>query len=138
MTDRNWKKNTGKMPVDGDQMVAVKFLNGSSHAPNPARDLYWSLNNEIYSITHWDYAAPRPVEETSTLTAQVGGDHYRTMTIQPWEAIEAWCSPEEVAGYHKATAIGYIAREQQKGGIEDIKKAIHHLQRLVEYTETSQ
>ena len=68
----------------------------------------------------------------SVIDKQVGGSHYKDMAIQPWQAMEAWLTPEEYRGYHKGVAIGYLAREQQKAGIEDIKKAIHHLQRLVE------
>lgn len=77
----------------------------------------------------------------SAIDKQVGGSHYRDMAVQPWQAMEAWLTPEEYRGYHKGVAIAYLAREQQKGGIEDIKKAIHHLQRLVEMqddTETSE
>lgn len=70
---------------------------------------------------------------TSALGGQVGGSHYKDMSVQPWEAMEAWLTPEEYRGYHKGVAIGYIAREQQKGGLQDIEKAIHHLQRLVEF-----
>jgi hypothetical protein len=81
----------------------------------------------------------REVEQQSTtMDTQVGGDHYKTMGVQPWEAMEAWFTPEEYRGYHKGTAIGYIAREQRKGGLDDIKKAIHHLQRLVEYVEATE
>jgi len=69
---------------------------------------------------------------SSALGHQVGGDHYAAMQVQPWEAMEAWLTPEEYRGYHKGVAIGYLARERQKGGREDIRKAIHHLQRLVE------
>ena len=43
---------------------------------------------------------------------QVGGSHYRDMQIQPWAAMEAWMTPEELRGYHKATAIAYLARER--------------------------
>ena len=68
----------------------------------------------------------------SSLTRQEGGSHYKNMAVQPWEALEAWLTPEEYRGYHKGVAIGYLAREQQKGGDEDIKKAVHHLQRLIE------
>lgn len=71
-------------------------------------------------------------EDTSALTRQEGGAHYKNMAVQPWEAVEAWLTPEEYRGYHKATAIGYLARERQKGGDEDIRKAVHHLQRLLE------
>lgn len=68
----------------------------------------------------------------SALDNQVGGAHYKDMTVQPWQAMEAWLTPEEYRGYHKATAIGYIARERSKGGMQDIEKAVHHLQRLIE------
>jgi hypothetical protein len=71
----------------------------------------------------------------STLSMQVGGSHYKDMAVQPWQAMEAWLTPEEYRGYHKGVAIAYLAREQQKGGLDDIKKAIHHLQRLVEVTD---
>lgn len=68
----------------------------------------------------------------SALDTQVGGSHYKDMAIQPWQALEAWLTPEEYRGYHKGVAIAYLARERDKGGLDDIKKAIHHLQRLVE------
>jgi guanylate kinase len=41
-------------------------------------------------------------------------------------------TPEEFRGYMKGTAIAYLAREQDKGGMLDIKKAGHTLQGLVE------
>ena len=68
----------------------------------------------------------------SALDTQVGGSHYKDMAIQPWQAMEAWLTADEYRGYHKGVAIAYLARERDKGGIDDIKKAIHHLQRLVE------
>lgn len=71
-------------------------------------------------------------EPVNVLEQQVGGSHYKDMEVQPWQAMEAWLTPEEYRGYHKGVAIGYLAREQQKGGLQDIEKAIHHLQRLVE------
>lgn len=77
----------------------------------------------------------RGAEPSGTLTNQVGGSHYKDMSIQPWEAMEAWLTSDEYRGYHKAVAIAYLARERQKGGTQDIKKAIHHLQRLVEYED---
>lgn len=67
-----------------------------------------------------------------TLDMQVGGSHYKDMVIQPFEALAAWLTPEEHRGYHKGVAISYLAREQAKGGSDDIRKAIHHLQRLLE------
>ena len=68
----------------------------------------------------------------SALDSQVGGAHYKDMAVQPWQALEAWLTPEEYRGYHKGVAIAYLAREQSKGGMQDIEKAMHHLQRLIE------
>jgi hypothetical protein len=68
----------------------------------------------------------------SALDNQVGGAHYKEMAVQPWEALEAWLTPAEYRGYHKGVAISYLAREQSKGGMQDIQKAVHHLQRLIE------
>lgn len=77
-------------------------------------------------------SSPNWREPVSALDGQIGGAHYKDMQVQPWQAMEAWLTPEEYRGYHKGVAIGYLARERQKGGLQDIEKAIHHLQRLVE------
>jgi hypothetical protein len=64
---------------------------------------------------------------------QVGGDHYAKMEIQPWQAMEAWLTPEEYRGYHKGVVIAYLARELSKGKDLDIEKSAHHLNKLVDY-----
>lgn len=69
---------------------------------------------------------------------QVGGSHYHELGIQPWTAMESWSTLEELRGYHKNTAIAYLARERMKGGDEDIRKAHHHLTRLVEILDELQ
>ena len=46
--------------------------------------------------------------------------------------MRAWLTPEEFRGYMKGTAIAYLARDQDKGGDLDVKKAAHTLQGLVE------
>jgi hypothetical protein len=63
---------------------------------------------------------------------QIDGSHYHELGLQPWTAMEAWGTAEELRGYHKFTALAYLAREHLKGGNADIRKAHHHLTRLVE------
>lgn len=64
---------------------------------------------------------------------QVGGDHYMTMGVQPWTAMECWMSPEEFKGFLRGNAIKYVARAGSKTRYaEDIKKAIHYLEKLAE------
>ena len=76
-------------------------------------------------------------EALSALDIQEGGDHYKKLgAYQPWEVLRRWLTPEEFRGYMKGTAIAYLAREQDKGGMLDIKKAGHTLQGLVELLES--
>jgi hypothetical protein len=51
-----------------------------------------------------------------SLEKQVGGKHYKSMKIQPAEG----------------NAIKYICRHSNKGKAEDIKKAIHYLEMILE------
>ena len=58
---------------------------------------------------------------------QVGGDHYKAKSIQPWEVIE-----RNNMGFFDGNALKYIMRYKEKGGVEDLKKAIHYLEKLIE------
>jgi hypothetical protein len=59
---------------------------------------------------------------------QVAGDHYKKYGgLQPWDVITAWG-----LGYLDGTALKYIARWRDKGGIDDIRKAIHFLEKFIE------
>lgn len=59
---------------------------------------------------------------------QVGGDHYKNMPIQPMRY-----SMENRLNACQHTAIKYITRYKHKGGIEDLRKAIHTLEMLIEF-----
>jgi hypothetical protein len=63
---------------------------------------------------------------------QVGGNHYCSKAIQPWDAMEAWMTPEQFRGFLRGNAIKYLARCDDKGGMEDIRKADHYLNKLLE------
>ena len=59
---------------------------------------------------------------------QVGGDHYTRLEIQPWEAMQAWMTPEEFRGFLKGNVIKYLART--KNPKDDLLKAQHYLEKL--------
>lgn len=62
---------------------------------------------------------------------QIAGEHYKKYgDLQPWDVILKWN-----LGYLEGTALKYIARWRDKGGLDDIRKAIHFLEKLLE-TET--
>ena len=62
-----------------------------------------------------------------SLEKQVGGKHYRNMKIQPAEFIN-----ENKLLFAEGNAIKYICRHAIKGKEEDVKKAIHYLEMILE------
>ena len=66
---------------------------------------------------------------------QVGGSHYRDMQMQPWDVMRAWMTPEQFEGYLRGNALKYLARYPDKHGLEDLKKAEHYLQKLIQELE---
>jgi hypothetical protein len=58
---------------------------------------------------------------------QHGGTHYKVKAIQPWDYIEA-----NGIGFLDGNAIKYLTRWKDKGGIEDLKKAKHYIDKLIE------
>lgn len=63
----------------------------------------------------------------SANNVQHGGNHYKNKAIQPWDYIAA-----NNIGYFEGTAIKYLTRWKEKGGVEDLKKAIHFIEKLIE------
>lgn len=62
------------------------------------------------------------------LEDQVGGDHYKSLSIQPVEYIHA-----NNLGYFEGNVIKYVTRHNAKGnGVADIKKAIHYCQLILQ------
>ena len=68
---------------------------------------------------------------------QIGGSHYASKAVQPWDAMAAWMTPEQFEGYLRGAAIKYLARYPDKGGLEDVKKARHYLDKLIEHLGAS-
>ena len=61
------------------------------------------------------------------LATQVGGGHYKSLTIQPVEYIYA-----NGIGYMEGNVIKYVTRWRDKGGIADLEKAKHYIELLIE------
>tara|TARA_R100000951_G_scaffold59306_1_gene49920 strand:+ start:289 stop:495 length:207 start_codon:yes stop_codon:yes gene_type:complete len=58
---------------------------------------------------------------------QIGGNHYKKMKIQPIDYIV-----ENEIPYREANIIKYVSRHASKNGIEDLRKARHYLDMLIE------
>ena len=58
---------------------------------------------------------------------QVAGNHYKTQAIQPWDYIV-----KNNIGYLEGNIIKYISRWRNKNGVQDLRKARHYLDKLIE------
>lgn len=59
---------------------------------------------------------------------QVSGSHYKDMAIQPAEY-----ATKNKLGFLEGNAIKYISRHCKKNGVDDLRKAIHSIELLIEY-----
>ena len=60
---------------------------------------------------------------------QVAGTHYKDKAIQPWDYIVG-----NNLGYLEGNIVKYVSRWKDKGGVDDLKKARHYLDKLIELT----
>lgn len=59
---------------------------------------------------------------------QVGGGHYAKYKIQPTEFIHANNVP-----FIEGNIIKYVMRHREKNGVEDLKKAKHYIDLLIQF-----
>lgn len=62
-----------------------------------------------------------------SLKTQQGGSHYKQMKIEPVTIIH-----ENGLDFFQGTVLRYIMRHKLKGGVVDVKKAIHFCQMILE------
>jgi hypothetical protein len=92
-------------------------------------DLRRYTNNEVY----WDTETRCYVEDAGTpykkaaYEKQVGGDHYKTLAIQPIDYIR-----QNHLGWCEGNIVKYITRHKQKGEAKDIEKVIHYAELILE------
>jgi hypothetical protein len=58
---------------------------------------------------------------------QIGGQHYKIYKIQPTEFIHTNSIP-----FIEGNIIKYVVRHRNKNGLEDLKKAKHYLELLIQ------
>lgn len=134
-----WKG--GECPVHPDTVVDIEFRDGDQAAL--ARASWWDWPHEGNDSDITRYRIVRPPLDFHTSGAPVraddvqqGGDHYRTMDVQPWAAMQAWMTPEQFAGYLRGCALKYLARAGSKGPtLDEYRKARHYLDKLIETME---
>lgn len=64
---------------------------------------------------------------------QIGGNHYKDLKIQPAEFIHA-----NNFGYLEGCVIKYISRWKNKNGVQDLEKAKHYIELLIELQQKNE
>lgn len=63
-----------------------------------------------------------------SLKKQVAGNHYKDLAIQPVEYVY-----RNQIGFFEGNVIKYVSRWREKGGLNDLEKAKHYLEMLIEF-----
>lgn len=78
----------------------------------------------------WDMGERRISPTLNPNNHQEGGEHYKS-GYQHWDVIE-----EHGLGYIEGCASKYVVRWRKKNGVEDLKKAAHYVQKLINLVES--
>lgn len=107
-------------------MTHIEMEEVQMHLPGMAPSWYTEAikNNQTVPTMYWPKTGA--VDVAASLK-QVGGDHYKTMGIQPSDFIDS-----NKLGWYEGNAVKYICRHKVKGGKEDLLKAIHYLELALE------
>ncbi len=121
----------------GCHLYGTDFCEQGYEAGCSEKDIVWVREDEIRKQVEMNkffgqVVPPVTAEEDEAFAAlekkkQVGGDHY-LKAIQPWDIIRAWD-----LNYWEGNIVKYVLRHQGKGKVEDLEKAKHYLEYLIEH-----
>lgn len=122
--------------VENTGMSWKKGFCGSSWVAHTNEEV-WEDVTHIYKDTIESEKTSIPPLELcgtpkSAMDVQVGGNHYKKMKIQPMEY-----SMANNLDAMQHTIIKYVSRFRDKNGIEDLKKAKHTIDMLIEWEQNN-
>ena len=153
----DWHDNEGVQPVD-DEVLIDAIVDGVTYSDIKMTKCTWKyLVSGAFEIKKWRIhsdekelligekektlewlSQPMPpcsaeipchfVDVKSPLETQIGGDHYTKLAIQPMQySMKNGLDPLQ------HTVIKYVTRFRDKAGIEDLEKAKHCIDMLIEF-----
>lgn len=115
------------LPVGDADERAVR---GGRHGGNCLGGSAGSIAHDVVGARGWRRGGLHGFDEGPRKASdeQVGGAHYKNYPIQPTQYNVAnrlgWC---------EGNVVKYITRHRDKGGAEDVRKAIHYARLLLEF-----
>lgn len=145
-----------------DRNVVRQLALACGFTMKPQKDAPFDPNEYVYKFADAiaDHAIFRHEEEKQDMTAddlfqgnvnstnktkpqsansyQIGGDHYKNLGIEPWDVVATWTYNEQV-GFYRGNVLKYLLRAFSKGKpLQDLNKAAHYLQKLIEVVDKEQ
>ena len=125
-SQREWNLWGGaeKPPYTG--IVVVKYRDGKKDIAE-TNMFRWDHIGSCADIVAWRPAVVDSEKVETALGTQIGGEHYKNYAIQPVEFIT-----KNKLGFLEGCVIKRICRYEDKNGLEDLKKAKHEIDLLIE------
>ena len=123
---REWVRWDGKGKVPYVGTVEVECRNGEKEIAK-ATACRWNHIDSYADIVAWRPAVVDSEKVETALDTQIGGTHYKNCAIQPVEFIT-----KNKLGFLEGCVIKRICRYEDKNGLEDLKKAKHEIDLLIE------
>lgn len=123
---REWNLWNGKGKVPYVGMVEVTFRDGEKDVGETI-EFRWNHIGSCVDIVAWRPAVVDSEKVETALDTQIGGEHYKNYAIQPVEFIT-----RNKLGFLEGCVIKRICRYEDKNGLEDLKKAKHEIDLLIE------
>ena len=125
---KHWSVWNGDKNPPYTGMVDVEFRDGGTER-GESTSFRWTHIDSRADIIAWRPAL-RSVDSEKVETAldtQIGGEHYKKYVIQPVEFIT-----KNELDFLEGCVIKRICRYEDKNGLEDLKKAKHEIDLLIE------
>lgn len=103
--------------IDGSPKIINCILRGE-HTMHKCDGYTWSTDDQYIGVL---------INDVLKKSVQVGGTHYEKMAIQPWEVIQ-----RGDLDFFEGNVVKYVMRYRDKNGLEDLQKARHYLDYLIE------
>lgn len=121
---RGWKFKDVINGVAGELLWQRETLNDKVASAEVARQEEKTALDELMELRYSD----EEIKNRSAWDKQVGGLHYKDFAIQPMHFALA-----NQLDYAQSNVIKYVTRHAQKNGKQDLLKAIHNIELMIEY-----
>lgn len=125
-SQREWIRWDGKGKVPYVGKIEVTYRDGDTERAESGA-FRWNHIGSCADVVAWRPVMVDSEKVETALDTQIGGEHYKKHAIQPVEFIT-----KNALGFLEGCVIKRICRYEDKNGLEDLKKAKHEIDLLIE------